>query len=131
LILHINDRVTDKKHSITDDEVQTAITNAKFAYEQRALKPLVDELPNSEKEYLVKMSECLNSDRLANGSDIARKLGVTITRISKQRAYLIDHGIIASPEHGKVMFCVPYLADYVKRDEHVSDAITVARKRKV
>ena len=57
LILHINDRVTDKKHSITDDEVQTAITNAKFAYEQRALKPLVDELPNSEKEYLVKMSE--------------------------------------------------------------------------
>lgn len=131
LILHINDRVTDKKHSITDDEVQTAITNAKFAYEQRALKPLVDELPNSVKEYLVKMSECLNSDRLANGSDIARKLGVTITKISKQRAYLIDHGIIASPEHGKVMFCVPYLADYVKRDEHVSDAITVARKRKV
>lgn len=131
LILHINDHVSSKIHSVTDDETETAITNAIFAYEQRALKPLIDELPNNEKTYLIKMSECLNSDRLADTSEIASSLGVTINKVSRQRAYLIDHGIIASPEYGKVMFCIPYLADYVKKEEEISDAITVARNRRV
>jgi hypothetical protein len=131
LILHINNHISEKKHSITEDEVEVAITNATFAYEQRALKPLMDELPNGEKEYLIKMSECLNSDRLADSSAIARRLGVPLSKISKQRAYLLDHGIIAAPEHGKVMFCIPYLAEFVKKDEYISDAITIARQRRV
>lgn len=131
LILHINDHISDKKHSVTEDEAFVAIDNAKFAYEQRALKPLVDELPNSEKNYLIKMSECLKTDRLADTSDIAHSLGVTMNKTSRARAYLIDQGIIASPEQGKVMFCIPYLADYVKKDECVSDAITIARQRGV
>ena len=131
LILNINDHVSVKKHSVTDDEVQVAIANAMFAYEQRALKPLLDELPNSEKVYLGAMSECLDSDRLADSSDIARKLGTTQNKLSRSRAYLIDHGIIASPERGKVMFCIPYLADYVKKDEQAPDVITVARQRRV
>lgn len=131
LILHINDHITGKKHSVTDDEADTAIKNAIFAYEQRALRPLLDELPNSERSYLVKMSECLDSDRLADTSDIARRLGIAQNKLSRPRAYLIDHGIIASPEHGKVMFCIPYLADFVKKDEYISDAITIARQRRV
>ena len=105
--------------------------NALFAYEQRALKPLLDELAKSEKNYLVNMSECLNSERLADTSDIARRIGVAQNKLSRSRSYLINHGIIASPEHGKVMFCIPYLADYVKKEACVSDAITVARQRRV
>lgn len=131
LVLHINNQDTGKKHVVTDDEVQVAIENALFAYEQRALKPLLDELANSEKNYLVNMSECLNSERLADTSDIARKIGVAQNKLSRPRSYLINHGIIASPEHGKVMFCIPYLADYVKKEACVSDAITVARQRRV
>ncbi len=131
LILHINDHVSDKKHTVIEDEAQVAIKNAIFAYEQRALKPLLDELPNNEKNYLLQMSESLNSDRLADTSDIARRMGMTQNKLSRPRAYLIDHGIIASPERGKVMFCIPYLADYVKKDEHISDVITVARLRRV
>ena len=131
LMLYINDHTTSKKHSVTDDEAQVAITNALFAYEQRALKPLMEELANSERSYLAKMSECLDSERLADTSDIARKLGVSPNKLSRPRAYLIDHGIIAAPERGKVMFCVPYLADYVNKEEHISDAITVARQRRV
>ena len=131
LILHINDHISAKKHNVTNEEADYVISNALFAYEQRALKPLWDELPNNEKKYLIKMSECLNSDRLADTSDIARELGLTSNKTSRQRAYLIDRGIIAAPEHGKVMFCIPYLADYVKKDEYVSDVITVARNRGV
>lgn len=131
LVMHINGQGSEKKHTVTDDEVQIAIKNALFAYEQRALKPLLDELPNSEKTYLIKMAECLDTDRLADTSDIARSLGSTPNKLSKTRAYLINHGIIASPEHGKVMFCIPYLSDYVKKEEPLSDAITVARQRRV
>ncbi len=131
LILHINDNVTEKKHSVSEDEVQVAISNALFAYEQRALKPLLDELSNNERTYLMKMSECLNSDRLADVSEIAKRLGTTLNKLSRTRAYLIDQGIIASPERGKVMFCIPYLADYVNKSEQESDAITVARQRRV
>lgn len=131
LILHINDHVFETAHDVSDEEARVAIDNALYAYEQRALKPLLDELPNGEKEYLVKMSECLDEERLASTSEIADRLGVHQNKISRQRAYLIDHGIIAAPEHGKVMFCIPYLADYVKKDEYMSDAITVARQRKV
>ncbi len=131
LILYINDHDSGKKHSVTEDEIKAATENALYAYEQRALKPLIDELPNSERSYLVKMSECLNSDRLAETSDIASGLGVSSAKLSRPRAHLIDQGIIAAPERGKVMFCIPYLADYVKKDEHISDVISVARQRRV
>lgn len=131
LILHINENHPEKHHVVTDQEVQTAISNAVFAYEQRALKPLLEELPNREKEYLTKMSECLNSDRLAGTADIARKMDGTPNKTGKQRAYLVDHGIIASPEHGKVMFCIPYLADYIKKEVCPSDVIAIARQRGV
>ncbi|MCR4778779.1 MAG: ATP-binding protein [Lachnospiraceae bacterium] len=131
LILHINDIVSGKTHSVTEDEAEVAITKAVFAYEQRALKPLLDELPNAEKTYLTKMSKCLNQDRLADTSEIAKSIGKAQNQLSRQRAYLIDHGIIASPEQGKVMFCIPYLADYVKKAEQLSDVITIARERRV
>lgn len=131
LILHINDHISNKKHSVTSDEVKVAISNAIFAYEQRALKPLLEELSNSERTYLVKMSECLDSERLAGSSDISRSLGVPQNKLSRSRAYLIDNGIIATPERGKLMFCIPYLADYVKKEEKISDTIAVARQRRV
>ena len=131
LILQVNYNEKGKKHTVTDDETREAIKNALFAYEQRALKPLVNELPGRERSYLEKMSECLDSERLAGTSDIARSMGLAANKLSKPRAYLIDHGIIASPEHGKVMFCIPYLADYMKKDEQNTNAIDVARQRRV
>ncbi len=131
LILQINNQKPAKKHLVTEDEAQSAISNAVFAYEQRALKSLVDEIANNEKEYLSIMSDCLNADRLAETSEIARRLGVSQNKLSRTRAYLIDHGIIAAPERGKVMFCIPYLAAYIKKDEYITDAIKVARERRV
>lgn len=131
LILTVNDQGPGKKHKVTDQEADEAISNALLSYEQRALKPLVEELSEQEKKYITKMSECLRSDRLALVSDIARSFGVAQNKLSRTRAFLIDHGIIAAPERGKVMFCIPYLADYVKKDISISNTIEVARARKV
>ena len=131
LILNINEHASGKQHNVTEKEAQTSIANAIFAYEQRALKPLVDELSKSEKAYLVHASKCLGPDRLANTAEIAGSLGTTINKASRQRAFLINHGIIAAPERGKIMFCIPYLADYLKKEERIPDAITIARQRMV
>lgn len=131
LILQVNSRDPEKKHEVVEEEAEDAIANALLAYEQRALKPLMEELPDNEKKYLMKMSECLGDDRLSRTSDIAHELGVTQNKLSRARAYLIDNGIIAAPEHGKVMFCIPYLADYVKKDIYVSSVVEVARQRRV
>jgi hypothetical protein len=43
----------------------------------------------------------------------------------------VDNGIIASPVHGYVMFCVPYLADYIARPESRNMVIETARLRGV
>ena len=92
---------------------------------------LLDELTESEKKYLVAMSDCLDEDRLALTSEIAKQAGSAQNKLSKPRANLINNGIIASPEHGKVMFCIPYLADYVRKNAYSSSVIDVARQRRV
>ena len=131
LIQQINEQNVGKIYKVIEEDISKAIGNAVFAYEQRALKPLMEELPNGERTYLTKMSECLNADRLADTTDIARNMGVTPNKLSRPRAYLINQGIIAAPERGMVMFCIPYLADYVKKDESVTNAVKVARLRNV
>ena len=131
LVLQVNSQAPGKKHTVTEAELIEAEKNALLSYEQRALKPLFEELPESEKRYLVKMSECIGEDRFASTSDIANSLGATQSMLSRARAYLISHGIIASPERGKVMFCIPYLADYVKKDKGLEKTIEVVRQRKV
>ena len=77
------------------------------------------------------MSDCLNKDRLAATADISRGIGTTQNKLSKTRAYLINNGIIAAPEQGKVMFCIPYLADYVKKGQQMSNPVEIARQRRV
>lgn len=44
---------------------------------------------------------------------------------------ILKENIIAAPERGKVMFCIPYLADYVKQEAVNSSVISVARQRGV
>ena len=63
--------------------------------------------------------------------DLIEFLGTSSNKLSKTRAYLINHGIIASPECGKIMFCIPYLADYVKKEEQTPDTVAVAKQHRV
>jgi len=132
LILQINDSNPKSPHEVKWDELEKAISNAIIAYEQRALKPLLEELPTNEVKYLAEMSRCLGEDRLARTADISQGLGIPQNKLSKTRAYLVDHGIVASPEHGKLLFCIPYLADYIiNKNPAMASSIEVAMQRKV
>ena len=131
LIVQVNENNPGIRHDVTEGELTKAMENALLAYERRALRPLIEELPESDCKYLTAMSSVLGDDRLASTSEIAGRMGVTQNKLSKVRAHLIDNGIIAAPEHGKVMFCIPYLADYVKKDRESENAVEVARERRV
>lgn len=131
LILQVNDDAPGKSHHISQQELENAIANALTVYERRALKPLMEELPTSGQKYLRIMSDQLNDERLAQTADVAKALGVSSNKLSQVRAHLIDQGIIASPERGTLMFCIPYLADYVKKEKQTDHVIDVARARRV
>lgn len=131
LVTAINDAHPDRSHTVTEDDLERSLPLALLSYEQRALKPLLEELPDTEHSYLRAMSDALDADRLAQTADIADKLGVSQQHLSRARAHLIENGIIASPAHGKVMFCIPYLADYVLEEPKPTSAIEIARQRRV
>lgn len=131
LITLVNREGPSGSHVVTEGEADDAIAAAVFAYERRALKPLVDELPATEQKYLRAMSEHLNEQRLASTNEVARALGVEQKGLSQARARLIGSGIIAAPERGRVMFCIPYLADYMQKEGAESSVIAEARRRRV
>ena len=131
LILHVNETTNKKMHTVNEEDIEKAVTRALLTYDNRALKPLLDELPDAERKYLKAMSCCLNDDRLAPTSSVARKLGSSTSKLSRVRARLIDNGIIGAPERGYLMFCIPYLADYVLKDDNTATAVEIARKRLV
>lgn len=131
LVNHVNTIDEGGSHVVSTHDVSEVTPTAIRAYERRALKPLVDELSELELAYLQAMSACLSETRIATTRDIARLLGKEGRNLSRARSRLIDSGTIAAPARGQVMFCVPYLADYVTRPASPNSALEVARQRRV
>ncbi|MCB1282786.1 MAG: ATP-binding protein [Microthrixaceae bacterium] len=48
-------------------------------------------------------------------SDVAGRLGKSLSSLGPARASLINKGIVYSPEHGSIAFTVPGMADFVRR----------------
>lgn len=95
------------------DDVLLAVERARDAYSGRALRPMVAELPSSDVAYLVAMAQCLDEQRIARSSDVARVLGKDVKQASPARARLLRSGTVLAPRRGQLMFAVPYLASYV------------------
>lgn len=131
LVMLVSEREPDGRYTVSAENVEEARAMSVHTYERRALKPLLDELSDTERQYLRAMSMCLDDRRLASTSDVAHMLGKEPRNLSKARSRLIDKGIIASPSHGRIMFCVPYLADYVTRPESRNMVIETALLRGV
>lgn len=54
---------------------------------------------------------------MASMGEISQVMGVSSDYAQKYRRRLIDSGVIESPRRGEVAFAVPYLADYLRREE--------------
>jgi hypothetical protein len=109
----INCRRDDSSRLVGLNDVRFAVERAVDAYSSRALRPMVAELPPSDLAYLMAMARCLDEQRTARSSDVARALGKDVKQASPARARLMRSGIVLAPHRGQLMFAVPYLASYV------------------
>ena len=122
---YVVDEVNRQEQAASDvaevTDVCGAIRQARDAYCARALRPMVAELTPSEREYLAAMAGALDAGRMADVSHIAEALGKTTKQTSMTRRALLRSGIVISPARGKLMFTIPYLADYLTTPESVVD----------
>ncbi|MDO4796639.1 MAG: helix-turn-helix domain-containing protein [Coriobacteriales bacterium] len=76
--------------------------------------PTLRELRPREIEYLYAM---LQDEGPSSTSEIARRMGISMTNASNLRRRLIEHGVIREVRMGQVEFEMPLLDEYL-RDLH-------------
>lgn len=117
LVDAVNQREVGRRHTIGAHEVEAVMPQVLEAYHQRALAPLVQVMPESEREYLRAMASVVDESRVVETADIAAALGREQKQLSMVRESLIDNGIVASPKRGALLFLIPYLAEYFCRND--------------
>lgn len=87
-------------------------------YETRSSMPILDALPESQRSYLAAAARVADTvARASKAADIAKAPGKEQTQTSTTRQTLIKSGLLVAPTRGGLMFNVPYLRDYLLRDE--------------
>ena len=66
-----------------------------------------------EREYLEAMAQ--DGDAWSSSGQVASRLGKKATALGPTRANLIAKGLVYAPEHGKIAFTVPKMADFIAR----------------
>lgn len=72
-----------------------------------------DRATPQERDYLKAMA--VDGDAGSNSRAVADRLGKSMSQISVARSNLIAKGLIYAPEHGRVAFTVPQMADFISR----------------
>lgn len=106
-------RRKEKKIVIDCDVVETVASAALDSYERRALRPLIDELGETERVYLKAMAQVADDSFVSRTSAVAEHLGKALRQIAPARQSLIDKGVIVAVGYGLVRFNIPYLRAYV------------------
>ena len=126
-----NERATSRSYSISADDVSDAAAEALATYELRALAPIVDALGTGEVCYLKAMAACIDENLEVSTSEVAKSLGKESNRISYHRNQLIRNGIILQTEHGKVRFGIPFLRQYMGKEQPRSENARLVAEWKV
>ena len=122
LITLANERALDGT-PLGSEVIADVVSMARLAYESRSLRPLVSELSPSEAEYLTAMAQALDDQREARTADVAAALGREAAGVGYLREALINSGVIVASGRGRVMFNIPYLADYLLKVEAEASGI--------
>lgn len=131
LITLANEYSGGESYLIKPDEAEKITNMAQSAYEERALRPLLDELSPKEREYLAALARSLDDKREARTAEVAMRLGREPGKVGYLRESLIRNGIVIASTHGKLMFNIPYLADYVLKDGGVNKNLQRLREWRV
>ncbi len=107
---------SSKKIVVSRKEVGSVIAPVALeAYERRALRPLLDELSESERDYLRAMASVADASFVSRVGKVADKLGRTTQQMAPTRQSLVGKGVIVVAGRGLVRFNVPYLRTYVQK----------------
>jgi hypothetical protein len=102
-----------KSSPITEQDVETASTQAVAALDESFFRVRFDRLTPMEKRYIRAMAE-LGPGPHRSG-DIAAELSRNVTALAPLRNGLIGKGMIWSPNHGDTAFTVPLFDEFMKR----------------
>lgn len=72
-----------------------------------------DRATPGERAYLQAMAR--DGERGSRTSDVATRLGRGLSSLGPTRSELIKKGLIYSPEHGRISYTVPGMADFIRR----------------
>ena len=116
LVEYINGKTESYRYAAKRADVAVIVPVALETYARRALKPLVDALTSIQSSYLTAMAQAMGEGTYAGTKDVADILRMRPENLTSPRKALLDKGIIAAPERGKVRFAIPYLRAYLRGD---------------
>ena len=118
LVQSIGARAWEYQPSVTEivtDAVQHAVQVAHAAMGESVIVPALRGLSGRDRDYLIAMAE---DDGPASTIDVAERMGATSGNAGRQRARLLDAGIIVAPERGRVDFAIPRMREHLRAHPH-------------
>lgn len=103
---------------LTIEDATVGIETGRLHLDDGFFKSRWDRATPSERRLLVAMAQ--DNDGWSTTSEIAERLNMETTSLSPNRAKLIAKGLVYSPEHGRLAYTVPGMAQFVLR--HREDA---------
>lgn len=98
--------------AISAHDAKIAIEQAGCEMERSVFVPTLRELRPREVEYLCAMAQ---DQGPSSTSEVARRMGISMTNASNLRKRLIEHGIIREVRLGLVEYEMPLLDDYLRK----------------
>lgn len=106
---------TPTTHEITTDAVQHAVEVAHAAMGESVIVPALRGLSARDRDYLLAMAV---DDGEAVTAAVAERMGSTTSAAGRQRARLLDAGIIVAPGRGVVDFAIPRMREHLRAHPH-------------
>lgn len=101
------------EHPFTLDDAQAAIVVGTTQLDQGFFPARWDRASRAERDYLRAMAA--DGDAGTRSATVAARLSRELSSLSPTRAELIRKGLIYAPEHGRVAYTVPGMADFIRR----------------
>lgn len=101
---------------VREVDVERAIVRTGQEMENSIVRPTLYECSTRELEYLQAMAE---DEGASVTSEVAQRMGISMTNASNLRRRLIDRGIVRSPRMGLVAFDMPVIKAYLREHPNV------------
>lgn len=98
---------------VTAEDARVGAAVGRNALDNGFFRARWDRATRSEQGYLRAMA--LDGDAGSSSGEVARRLDRKPTSLGPTRASLISKGLLYAPEHGRIAFTVPGMADFISR----------------